>query len=360
MEKSNLIASVLFLLALLVGVVVVGFWLFRSFLQPFAFAIVIGIGFYPLYLRISRIVRGPNKSALLATFAALLTFVLPTLLIASAAGGELIKAARYLGDRSTQEGGAITYLDHKQQSVLRWLEKYVDVEELRLEDAMANLPGQVSKFLLAAGTGLVGGLAGFAGNAILTFLILFFVFRDGNTAIENFTSILPLSRDQAVRLLTGIRDSVVANLYGILAVGLAQGLLTGAALAILRVPSALLLGLTAAVCSLIPIVGTMLVWLPAAIYLMAIGHLWKGIFLILWGALVVGTVDNVIRPLVIGSKIELHPLVLLFALLGGLQAFGFIGIFIGPVVISLIAVLISMLREELTASRNAPSSTASI
>jgi predicted PurR-regulated permease PerM len=358
-EKSNSIASVLFLLALLVGVLVVGFWLFRSFLQPFAFAIVIGIGFYPLYLRISRIVHGPNKSALLTTFAALLTFVLPTLLIASAAGGELIKAARYLSDRSTREGGAVTYLDHKQQSVLRWLEKYVDVEELRLEEAMANLPAQVSRFLLAAGTGLVGGLAGFAGNAILTFLILFFVFRDGNTAIENVTSILPVRQDQAVRLFTGIRDSVVANLYGILAVGLAQGLLTGAALAVLRVPSALLLGLTAAVCSLIPIVGTTLVWVPAAIYLMVAGHLWKGICLILWGALVVGTVDNVIRPLVIGSKVELHPLLLLFALLGGLQAFGFIGIFIGPVVISLIAALISMLREELTASsRSAPSSTA--
>jgi predicted PurR-regulated permease PerM len=360
-EKSNSIASVLFLLALLVGALVVGFWLFRSFLQPFAFAIVIGIGFYPLYLRISRIVHGPNKSALLTTFAALLTFVLPTLLIASAAGGELIKAAQYLGDRSTREGGAVTYLYHKQQSVLRRLEKYVDVEELRLEEAMANLPGQVSRFLLAAGTGLVGGLAGFAGNAILTFLILFFVFRDGNTAIENVTSILPVRQDQAVRLFTGIRDSVVANLYGILAVGLAQGLLTGAALATLRVPSALLLGLTAAVCSLIPIVGTMLVWLPAAIYLMATSHLWKGICLILWGALVVGTVDNVIRPLVIGSKVELHPLLLLFALLGGLQAFGFIGIFIGPVVISLIAALISMLREELTgSSRGAPSSTASI
>ena len=127
----------------------------------------------------------------------LLIFVLPALLIASAAGGELIKAARYLGDRSTQEGGAVAYLTHKQQSALRWLGKYVDVEELRLEDALANLPGQVSKFLLAAGTRLVGGLAGFAGNAILTFLILFFVFRDGHTAIENVTSILPLDRDQA-------------------------------------------------------------------------------------------------------------------------------------------------------------------
>jgi predicted PurR-regulated permease PerM len=164
-----------------------------------------------------------------------------------------------------------------------------------------------------------------------------------------------------VRLFTGIRDSIVANLYGILAVGVAQGLLTGAALAILRVPSALLLGLTAAVCSLIPIAGTAVVWVPAAIYLMATGHLLKAMILILWGALVVGTVDNIIRPLVIGSRVELHPLLLLLALLGGLQAFGFIGLFIGPLVISLIAALTIMLKEELNAQSNdAPANTGSI
>jgi predicted PurR-regulated permease PerM len=349
-KKTNSMASVVFLLALLVGALALAFWIFRPFLQPIAFATVIAIGFYPLYLGISRLVRRPNTSALLATFAVLLIFVLPALLIASAAGGELIQAARYFGDRSTEQGGAVAYLAEKQQTALRWLAKYVDVEELHLEDAIANLPGQVSKVLLAVGTHLVGGLAGFAGNAILTFLILFFFFRDGKAAIETVTAVLPLGRDQAMRLLGGIRDSIVANLYGILAVGFTQGLLTGAALATLRVPSALLLGLATAFCSLIPIVGTMLVWLPASIYLIATGHVWKGIILILWGTAVVGTIDNIIRPLVIGRRVELHPLLLLFSLLGGLQVFGFIGIFVGPVVISVIAALINILREELAAN----------
>jgi predicted PurR-regulated permease PerM len=105
----------------------------------------------------------------------------------------------------------------------------------------------------------------------------------------------------------------------------------------------------------------MLVWLPSALYLMGTGHLWKGIILILWGTLVVGTIDNIIRPLVVGSKVELHPLILLFALLGGLQVFGFIGIFIGPVVISVIAALINILREELAASpKDAPPIVASV
>ena len=336
----------MFLLVLLAGTLAVVFWIFRSFLQPIAFATVIAIGFYPLYLRISRSVRGLNKSALLATFVVLLIFILPALFVASAAGGELIKAARYFGDRSTEQGGAVAYLTGKQQIALNWLSKYVDTEDLHLDQAMANLPGQVSKVLLAVGSHLAGGLAGFTGNAILTFLILFFLFRDGQVAIENVISVLPLSRDQAIRLLVGIRDSVIANLYGILAVGLAQGLLTGLALAVLRMPSALLLGVATAFCSVIPIVGTLLVWLPAAIYLMATGHLWKGLILVAWCSAVVGTVDNIIRPLVIGSKVELHPLLLLFSLLGGLHVFGFIGIFIGPVVISMVAALISMLQQE--------------
>ena len=226
-----------------------GLLAFSFFLQPLAFAIVIGVGFYPFYLWVRRRVRGPNRSALLATVAVLLIFVLPASLIASAAGAQLIKAAQYLGDRSAQEGGAAAYLGDKQARAMVWLGRYVDVEELRIQDALDNLPGQVSKFLLAAGTGLVGGLAGFAGNAILTFLILFFIFRDGEAATSNVAGILPLGPNQAKRLLTAVRDSIVANLYGILAVGLTQGLLTGAALAVLRVPSALLLGLAAAVCS---------------------------------------------------------------------------------------------------------------
>jgi predicted PurR-regulated permease PerM len=360
-KRPNPSISVWFLLALLAGALLVGFWLFRPFLQPIAFATVLGIGFYPLHIAIRRIVRGPNKSALLTTLAVVLIIVLPAVLVASSAGAELIKAARYLSDKSTREGGATVYLSYAQQKALSWLGKYVDVEALRLEDTLANLPSLASKFLLAAGTGLVAGLAGFAGDAILTFLILYFVFRDGPSAIENLTAMLPLTSEQAVRLLSGIRDSIIANLYGILAVGFVQGMLTGIACAVLHVPSALLLGVAAAVCSLVPIVGTMLVWLPSALYLMGTGHLWKGIILILWGTLVVGTIDNIIRPLVVGSKVELHPLLLLFALLGGLQVFGFIGIFIGPVVISVIAALINILREELAAApKDAPPIKASV
>ena len=138
--QSGSSTSVWFLLALLIGFLAVAFLIFRSFLQPIAFAAIIGIGFHPLYVKVIRIVRGRNRAALLTTFVVILIFLLPAVFIASAAGGELIKAARYVSDRSSQEGGAVAYLSHKQEAVLNWLGKYVDVEELRLQDTLANLP----------------------------------------------------------------------------------------------------------------------------------------------------------------------------------------------------------------------------
>jgi predicted PurR-regulated permease PerM len=183
-KKTNSIVGIVFLVALLVATLGVVFWLFRSFLEPFAFASVIGVGFYPLYLCIRRFVRGPNQSALLSTFAVLLAFVLPAFFIASAASAELNKAAHYLGDRGLQEGGALDYLTRQQQKVLGWLGKYVDVEQLNLEDAIARLPGHVSRILLAVGTRLVGGVARLTGDANLTFRIFFFLFRDGKGAAQ--------------------------------------------------------------------------------------------------------------------------------------------------------------------------------
>ena len=152
---------------------------------------------------------------------------------------------------------------------------------------------------------------------------------------------------QARRLFVNISDTIVANVYGILLVGVAQGVLTGIALAIVGAQSPLLLGLSAALASVVPVVGAALVWAPAGIYLLFIGAIWKGVFVLVWGAVVISMADNIIRPWVVSGKVELHPLVLLFFILGGVEAFGFLGLFLGPVIASVLTVLFGMLREEL-------------
>lgn len=152
---------------------------------------------------------------------------------------------------------------------------------------------------------------------------------------------------QVARLYKNISDTIIANVYGILSVGLAQGLLTGIAMHIVGLQSSLLLGLAAGFASIIPVVGSALIWAPVGIYLLVAVSVWKGLFLLLWGTVVISSIDNVIRPWVVGGRIELHPLVLLFFIFGGVEAFGFLGLFLGPVVASVLAALFDILREEL-------------
>ncbi len=230
---------------------------------------------------------------------------------------------------------------------MSWLEKYVDIKKSGLAGAIDSIPVKASQLLVTFATSLVAGLAGFVGESIITLLILFFMFRDGADILNQVAAFLPLERERTNQLFSQVRDSVIANLYGILAVALAQGLLTSAAVAIVGVSSPLLLGIAAAVCSVIPFVGPALVWLPVSIFLFVNGHWWKGLFLLAWGTIAVSTADNIVRPWVIARQVKLHPLLLLFSLIGGVQQFGFVGLFIGPVVMSVVLALMEMLREEI-------------
>jgi predicted PurR-regulated permease PerM len=196
------------------------------------------------------------------------------------------------------------------------------------------------------GAAILSNLARFTVDSLITFVILFFLFREGKDWAYRAGKLAPLSDAQVARLYQNISDTIIANVYGILTVGAAQGILTGIAMKIVGMPSALLLGLGAGFASIIPVVGSALVWGTVAIYLFAQGAIWKGVFLLVWGTVVVSSIDNVIRPWVVGNRVELHPMVLVFFILGGVEAFGFIGLFLGPVVASVLAAVFGMLREE--------------
>lgn len=350
-------ASLAVLLTLLAVAAVPAYGILRPFLRPVAFALVIGIGFYPLHAMIGGFLHRRNFQALVSTVAVLLMFVVPAVLLVSATSGEIIHAAQSINDRTAGGGGLLPYLLQGPERLTNWLGKYVDIRKSGLAGAIDSLPVKASQLLVTSASSLVAGLAGFVGESIVTLVVLFFVFRDGAGILKQGASLLPLERGRTDRLFSQIRQSVFANLYGILAVALAQGLLTSAGVAIVGVGSPLLLGIAAAVCSLIPFVGPTLVWLPVTIFLFASGHPWKGLFLLAWGAIAVGTSDNIIRPLVIARQVKLHPLLLLFALIGGVREFGFVGLFIGPVLMSVILALVDMLREEIGELSRTPTAT---
>jgi len=340
--------TIVFLVTLILIVLGFTFVITQPFLRPFAFAIILAVVFYPLHELILRWTKQRSGSAsLLSTLLLILLFGVPTLIITMLAANEALTAAHYLGRRSAEEGGftlfAMTLVDRPLQFVGRW----VDLPKYDINNIIRSNAQKASVWMVGLGANVLSGVARFITDSLITFVVVFFLFRDGKGWAYRGGMLMPLSPEQVARLYRNIADTIIANVYGILSVGVAQGVLTGIAMRIVGMPSSLLLGLAAGFASIIPVVGSALIWAPVAIYLLVTGSIWKGVFLLLWGVLVVSSIDNVIRPWVVGGRVGLHPLVLVFFILGGVQAFGFLGLFLGPVVASVLAALGDILREEL-------------
>jgi len=341
----------IFLVVLIAALAFVAIDMVKPFLRPLTLAAVIALGCYPLHAWLLKHIRRKDGTALLTTLIVFLGVAMPAFVLTYLLGGEISHIARHISDQSTREGGFMAYVQHGQERLVLWAGQYVDVDQLRIRQRMSELPEKASGFLLSMGSSIAGSAINGITSGILTFVFLFFFFRDGLQWREELAEALPLRREKVERLYKAIYSSVVGTLYGLVGVALAQGLLTGLGLRIAGIDNFLMLGMLAAVCSVIPVVGTSLVWGPAAVYLLVTGHLGWAIFLLIWGALVVSMADNIIRPLVLKGRMQLHIVWLLFAILGGLLTFGFVGLFLGPVIFSLLATLLPILREELAEPR---------
>ena len=346
--------TIIFLATLVILVLGLAVVITRPFLQPFAFAVILAVVFFPLHERVLRALKSRRGiAALVSTFAVMLLFGVPAFIIVTLGASEAMNVAHYLTRRSAEEGGFTFFLASLAAGPLRFIGRWVDLSKYDVHAIINSNAQKVGLSVVGVGAAVLSNLARFTVDALITFVILFFLFREGKEWAYRTGKITPLSDVQVARLYQNISDTIIANVYGILSVGVAQGILTGIAMRIVGMPSSLLLGLAAGICSIIPVVGSALVWVPVAIYLLMEAAVWKGVFLLIWGTVVVSSIDNLIRPWVVAGRVELHPFVLLFFILGGVEAFGFIGLFLGPVVASVLAALFVMLREETSESSKA-------
>lgn len=343
MERKQ--ATTFFLLALAAIALYFCYVIARPFLASIFLAVMLAIVFHPVHVRIQARLRRRNAAALLSTILVLLVLLVPAVVLGIVIGRETRELHQLLSETSAEQGGWNQYVTHATERVLSWVGQYVDLSKLDLRGAILRWLAQISRALLSWGGRAVGNFFSLIVDAVAMFFTLFFLFREGGTMKEHAAALLPLTRAQVERLFTGISNSIVANVYGVLAVGAVQGILAGLAFWLLGLPSPVLWGVVTALFSLIPIVGSAAVWAPAAIVLFASGHWIKGLILLAWGAGVVAQSDSVVRPYVISQRAQLNTLLVFFALLGGVQAFGVMGLFIGPVILSFTIVVLDMLRE---------------
>ena len=318
----------------------------KPFMMPIFLAFILAIAFHPVQDSVSKSIRNHTLSALISTLLVILVIIVPTILIGVAITRELSDLYQTLGERSAEEGGWMAYLLHSLEKPIGWLGKYVDLSTFDLRTAVLSRIQEASASLVSFAAGTVGNLTSLVVNSVIAFFTLFFLFKEGRHLRRRASAILPLTDAQIEKLFTGISSTITASIYGTLAVAFAQGVLTSLAFWGLGLPSPILWGVVTMIFSLIPMVGSGIVWLPASLYLLASGHVGKGIFLLAFGGGVISLVDNFLRPYVMSGQVKLPTLLLFFALLGGVQQFGIIGLFVGPIVLAVTVTLFSMLREE--------------
>jgi predicted PurR-regulated permease PerM len=339
-----------FFFALLLVILYGAFLILSPFLTAITWAAILAVLVYPVYAWLLKLFRGR------ATLAALVIIVVITLLI-TVPGVEL---ALFLSDEAIELVQTVRAL-LSDQGVQEWAQKpwvrqltgwwsmisfrlvdfKIDWKEMLVQGAQVS-----SGFLVSQVKGVAQNVLMFTVNFIIALFTLFFFLRDGAKFCQRVQRLLPMDRDHQERLLKHIVDAVVAVVHGSLVVAMVQGLLAGLAFWVLGVPFSVLWGVVTAFVSLLPVGGSAIVSVPAAIYLFLQGENVRGILLLIWCLGFVGMVDNILKPLLIGNRLGLPVLFLFFGILGGLALFGALGIILGPALLALLRALLDLYSEE--------------
>jgi predicted PurR-regulated permease PerM len=308
-----------------------GVWLCYLLAAPFlpalAWALAFAVLFTPLQRRLERVIRWPSLAATVALLVIGVIVVVPAVLVGQRLVEQAAKGAQLVSERFASGEWRHTFAG---QPRLLALAEQVE-NQLDIPGTVASVTAWLST---AAGTIVRGSVVQLIGVA-LTFYLLFFFLRDRELALASVRALSPLSRAQTDQLLGRVHDTIFATVYGTLAVASVQGLLGGLMFWWLGLPAPLLWGVVMALLGVVPVLGAFVVWIPAAIFLGLEGRWLAALTLTLWGVFVVGTIDNLLRPVLVGNRLKLHTVLAFLSIVGGLLVFGAAGLILGPVVLTI-------------------------
>jgi predicted PurR-regulated permease PerM len=337
--------SLIFLAVLLASLLPSLLQIAWPFLTSFILASILAIVINPSNQWLSRRVHRLGLATFLTTFATVLLLGIVLAFTGLAITQELTTTYDALSRRSLEEGGWPALVTHTVDRVVDALATRLPVNKDAIRTELIDRMKAASGYLLNNIGAAVGGVTTVLITGLLVTIFLYFLLRHGEDWIGRLAVLIPLDPRTTASILRTVHDSVVANVNGVLAVAAGQGLLLGLGFWFVGVRSPVLWGAVGGLASIIPVVGSPLVWVPVVIAFVFLGSYWKALFLGLWGALVVGSIDNVLRPFVVGARGKQHPMLIGLAAIGGTYAFGVLGILLGPLVVSLVAALLKEIQE---------------
>lgn len=306
------------------------------FLTVIVFSLALSAVFYPTYRWLNtRITRGVSwLAALLTVLFFIIILCVPLFFIGSVIFSQSQNLAQWL----TDNGGVDQITASLNHAISRIVPTGVDVS-----GNIAAMIGRVSNSIGAVFSTTLSGIF----SLLLVVLSMFYLLKDGKQWKELLVGVSPLSDTASHAIITKMTAAVNGIIRGYLLIGIIQGFLVAVGMYIFGVPHAALWGALAGIASLIPSIGTALVSIPTVIFLVATGQTSAAIGFGIWAAILVGSIDNILSPFIVGRTVAIHPLLVLFSVLGGIAVMGPVGILMGPLVISFLYTLMSVYKTEM-------------
>jgi predicted PurR-regulated permease PerM len=318
------------LVALTSGAIYLTLRLALPFLPAIAWALALAIIGNPLFSRLSR--RFPNRpatAALLSVVIIVLVVLTPLAILTNSVVRETARASDYF---ETLDWRALPFVD--------WLDDRINLRS-ELERLFTTVRDRIGP--------LLRGTADVLLQTGMTLFFLFFFFRDQQLILDTLRSYLPLSNEETSTFFERAWEMIYATINGILIVAAVQGFLGGLMFWILGLPGPILWGFVMIILSTIPMLGAFVIWIPAAIYLLILSQWWKAIILLVWGSFVVGLIDNLLYPMLVGRDTRTHTLPVFIAIIGGIVVFGASGLILGPLVLAVTSAFLDIWRARLDA-----------
>ncbi len=344
-----------FFIVLFIAIALLAIWVAKPFINALLASAVVAYVFYPIYMRLGDYVHNRNVRAAIVSAFILLLFLGPLFLVIDAAAPD----ARFVYVRAKQKILTGDIFDVTcpvgKETTLCALSTRIQtlVRDPEVRFYLEDVVGKGTNFILTKISDVVLALPIIFINLFVTFFAVFYFLRDGRSLVEHIKQLLPISPKHRDHIFHKLRDTAHAVVYGSILVAVIQGALGGLGFWVFGVTSPLLWGLVMAVFAFVPFVGTAVIWLPAAIVMIATGSsesdptlLWKGIGLLLYGFFIISGIDNILKPMLIGDRAKVHPVLILIGVLGGLAVFGPVGFIIGPLVLAVFKVFLDIYQSE--------------
>ena len=335
-----------FFFALLFAVTLAFIWLIRGFLQPIFWAVALGIVVFPLHEWIERkLAPRESLAAITSVLLVVVIVILPLVGIAAAVTGEAAALYQRISTRGVEIAGLVVEAQERVPQVAAALER-LGLDPARIESQVSSAAITASQFIASRVFAIGQDTIRIAIFFVLMLYLLFFFLRDGRRLLDGLVHALPLGDQRERHLLERFAEVSRATIKGTVVVGIVQGAIGGIAFALLGIGAPVLWGVMMALLSILPAVGPSLVWLPAAIILFVNGEIVSGIVLVAVGVLVIGFIDNLLRPILVGRDTRMPDYLILLSTLGGLAGFGLAGIIIGPIIAAFFLSIWQMAEHE--------------